>query len=85
MALISEALKRHEGCNIHGWLEVERVAGNIHFSVKPDALFLSMTTEGVKQVRVLLWRWCGCLVGHGAAVPCGECSRNCAGVSTVQV
>ena len=33
MSLISDALKRHEGCNINGWLEVERVAGNIHFAV----------------------------------------------------
>lgn len=31
---IAEAIKRHEGCNIYGWLEVARVAGNIHFAVR---------------------------------------------------
>ncbi|KAL4856382.1 Endoplasmic reticulum-Golgi intermediate compartment protein 3 [Chlorella vulgaris] len=46
---IGDALKRHEGCNIHGWLEVQRVAGNIHFAVRPEALFLSMNAEEIMQ------------------------------------
>ena len=58
MTLISDALKRHEGCNIHGWLEVERVAGNIHFAVRPEALFLAMNAEEIMQVRVPLWGCC---------------------------
>ena len=26
------ALQRGEGCNVYGWLQVPRVAGNLHFS-----------------------------------------------------
>lgn len=32
------AVERLEGCNIYGWLHVHRVAGNIHFSVRPEAM-----------------------------------------------
>lgn len=32
----------HEGCLIHGWVAVQKVAGNLHFSVRPEALFMSM-------------------------------------------
>ncbi|EFN54050.1 hypothetical protein CHLNCDRAFT_136126 [Chlorella variabilis] len=48
---IGAALKRHEGCNIHGWLEVQRVAGNVHFAVRPEALFLSMNAEAIMQLH----------------------------------
>ena len=34
------AMKEHEGCNIAGWLEVQRVAGNFHVSVHSDDFFL---------------------------------------------
>lgn len=53
---IREALKRHEGCNIHGWLEVERVAGNVHLSVRPEALYLAMKEEDIMEAS-------GCLCG----------------------
>ncbi|PRW39153.1 endoplasmic reticulum-Golgi intermediate compartment 3 [Chlorella sorokiniana] len=46
---ISEAIKRHEGCNIYGWLQVARVAGNIHFAVRPEALFLSKNAEEIQE------------------------------------
>jgi hypothetical protein len=49
---IGDAVKRHEGCNIYGWLEVARVAGNIHFAVRPEALFLSMKADEIIQVCV---------------------------------
>lgn len=49
MTAIGEALKRHEGCNIYGWLDVARVAGNIHFAVRPEALFLSMNAQEIMQ------------------------------------
>lgn len=49
---ISEALKRHEGCNVAGWLDVARVAGNVHFAVRPEALFLSMNVAEIMEVRL---------------------------------
>lgn len=36
---MNSALDKHEGCNIHGWLEVQRVAGNFHLSVHADHYF----------------------------------------------
>jgi hypothetical protein len=55
---IGAALKRHEGCNVYGWMEVARVAGNIHFAVRPEALFLSMNAEEImaalRQRQVML-------------------------------
>ncbi len=67
MGEIGSALRRHEGCNIHGWLDVQRVAGNIHFAVRPEALFLSMNADGIMQVSTQVcwkgvvmqgWAWC---------------------------
>ncbi|KAL6783963.1 hypothetical protein ACKKBG_A04210 [Auxenochlorella protothecoides x Auxenochlorella symbiontica] len=37
-----KAMLAHEGCLIHGWVAVQKVAGNLHFSVRPEALFMSM-------------------------------------------
>lgn len=34
---VKEAVIRHEGCNLYGWFEVQRVAGNIHFGVRNEA------------------------------------------------
>ena len=34
------AVKEHEGCNVAGWLEVQRVAGNFHISVHSQDFFL---------------------------------------------
>ena len=39
-------------------LQVARVAGNIHFAVRPEALFLSKNADEIKEVRRL-----GCRVG----------------------
>lgn len=36
--------------------QVARVAGNIHFAVRPEALFLSKNAEEIKEVRRM-----GCL------------------------
>lgn len=38
---------RHDGCNLVGWVELARVAGNVHFSVRPEALFSSMNANEV--------------------------------------
>ena len=51
LSAIGDALKRHEGCNLYGWLQVARVAGNIHFAVRPEALFLSMNAAEIMEVR----------------------------------
>lgn len=45
-AAMNAALDKHEGCNIHGWLEVQRVAGNFHLSVHADHYF-AMRSVGV--------------------------------------
>lgn len=34
---VRDAVIRHEGCNLYGWFEVQRVAGNIHFGVRKEA------------------------------------------------
>ena len=33
---IKRALQAHEGCNMYGWLELQRVAGLVHISVRPE-------------------------------------------------
>lgn len=46
---VRDAVMRHEGCNIFGWLEVQRVAGNIHFAVRPEAIIAVMESEEALQ------------------------------------
>lgn len=52
MTSLREAVQRHEGCNLYGWLEVQRVAGNIHFAVKPEA---AMAVAGDNSLINLLF------------------------------
>ena len=33
---IELAMTEHEGCNVAGWLDVQRVAGNFHMSVHSE-------------------------------------------------
>ncbi|KAL3130533.1 hypothetical protein ABBQ38_008345 [Trebouxia sp. C0009 RCD-2024] len=51
-AAMNAALDKHEGCNIQGWLEVQRVAGNFHLSVHADHYFAMRSTQEEIQ-RVL--------------------------------
>lgn len=44
-AAMNAALDKHEGCNIYGWLEVQRVAGNFHLSVHADHYFAMRSTQ----------------------------------------
>ncbi|KAL3144272.1 hypothetical protein ABBQ32_004041 [Trebouxia sp. C0010 RCD-2024] len=44
-AAMNAALDKHEGCNIQGWLEVQRVAGNFHLSVHADHYFAMRSTQ----------------------------------------
>ena len=46
---IRDGVERHEGCNIFGWLEVQRVAGNIHFAVRPEAIIAIMESDETLQ------------------------------------
>ena len=46
MAGIERALRAHDGCNVHGWVDVQRVAGNLHFSVRPEAFFMLPQVQG---------------------------------------
>ncbi|KAG7670376.1 hypothetical protein Ndes2437A_g04899 [Nannochloris sp. 'desiccata'] len=46
---VRDAVMRHEGCNIRGWLEVQRVAGNIHFAVRPEAIMAVSESEEALQ------------------------------------
>jgi hypothetical protein len=34
---LREALKRHDGCAVEGWLALRRVAGSVHFGVRAEA------------------------------------------------
>lgn len=44
-AAVSKALKDQEGCQIEGWLEVQRVAGNFHVSVSMEDFFMLEETQ----------------------------------------
>lgn len=36
---MNQAMDAHEGCNIFGWLDLQRVAGNFRVSVHVDDFF----------------------------------------------
>lgn len=38
-AAMNAEFDKHEGCNVNGWIEVQRVAGNFHLSVHADHYF----------------------------------------------
>lgn len=42
VAALNQAMDAHEGCNVAGWLDVQRVAGNFHISVHAED-FLMLT------------------------------------------
>lgn len=45
-AAMNAEFDKHEGCNVNGWIEVQRVAGNFHLSVHADHYF-AMRSVGV--------------------------------------
>lgn len=47
---MKQALKRGEGCNIFGWLEVPRVAGNLHFSGETGGLRQSCSEDEAEHM-----------------------------------
>lgn len=57
MTAIEEALKRHEGCNIYGWLDVARVAGNIHFAVSGRARMPLTWEPRVQGGSTMMTHW----------------------------
>ena len=38
--LLNKAIEDKEGCNIWGWLDVQRVAGNFHLGVHASSYFM---------------------------------------------
>lgn len=38
IAEVRDAVVAGEGCSVFGWLLVQRVAGNVHFAVRPEAI-----------------------------------------------
>lgn len=36
---VNKAMDAHEGCNIYGWLDLQRVAGNLRISVHIEDFF----------------------------------------------
>ena len=51
---IKRGLLEHQGCRIKGWLEIARVAGNIHLAVNEQALLA--TAPGTELASLLLNR-----------------------------
>lgn len=43
---------KHEGCNVNGWIDVQRVAGNFHLSVHADHYFAMRSVSGRATVSV---------------------------------
>ncbi|BDA44520.1 Endoplasmic reticulum-Golgi intermediate compartment protein [Coccomyxa sp. Obi] len=47
---VNQAMDAHEGCNIFGWLDLQRVAGNFRVSVHVDDFFaLTRTQESIAE------------------------------------
>ncbi|CAK0737592.1 hypothetical protein CVIRNUC_000938 [Coccomyxa viridis] len=47
---VNKAMDAHEGCNIYGWLDLQRVAGNLRISVHIEDFFqLAKTQEAIAQ------------------------------------
>ena len=66
-AAMNAALDKHEGCNIHGWLEVQRVAGNFHLSVHADHYFAMRSVRRPSILSV-------CTVSFAVFNRASECS-----------
>jgi hypothetical protein len=43
---LNQAMDAHEGCNLAGWLDVQRVAGNFHISVHAEEFLLLTKARG---------------------------------------
>ena len=47
MEAMRKAMVAHEGCLVYGWIAAQRVAGNLHLSVRPEAMFMSMNENEI--------------------------------------
>lgn len=47
METMRQAMVAHEGCLVYGWVAAQRVAGNLHISVRPEAMFMSMNENEI--------------------------------------
>lgn len=51
MSEIREAILKHEGCNVYGWFDVQRMGGNIHFSGRMHFSIVETLLLHVLQAR----------------------------------
>ena len=51
-AAMNAEFDKHEGCNVNGWIEVQRVAGNFHLSVHADHYFAMRSVRGCAALPV---------------------------------
>jgi hypothetical protein len=61
---LREALKRHDGCAVEGWLALKRVAGSVHFGVRAEA---QLAAAGAGDVLAALAARHVSLFGGGSA------------------
>ena len=55
---VNQAMDAHEGCNIFGWLDLQRVAGNFRVSVHVEDFF---ALTRVWHVQVFFMHPAGCM------------------------
>ena len=73
MKAVREEIKNHYGCNIYGWVNVSRVAGNLHFAVRQEAVLAA--EDDITTMDALLRRHAELF---GAASPVGYlCEYSC--------
>ena len=71
VAALNQAMDAHEGCNVVGWLDVQRVAGNFHISVHAEDFLMLTKASGASfepglMIRLMThacvqcktWPWC---------------------------
>jgi len=52
MKSMREEIQNRYGCNVYGWVNVGRVAGNIHFAVRQEAMMAA--DEDITTIEALL-------------------------------
>ena len=65
------AVKDHEGCQVEGWLDVQRVAGNFHISVHADDFFLLKESQQEMAAAVRLNQQLLSETGHVSGLSLG--------------
>ena len=53
---MNKGVESHEGCHIHGWMHVQRVAGNFHISVHVEDYMMLAQVPLLTLVHTLLYQ-----------------------------